>query len=405
MLRRLLFVLLLGATTASFAQPRICIDHDTIAFGDRPIGTSASVTVTVSNCGGAPFSFTDVSVHPATGPGFVVDATCTTGMTLSAGQSCTAVVRFAPSVAGQESGGLWLRNTTSAPTQLVTFYGRGTGAAAGSSSLGFAPPLLQFPDTAAGASASVGLELRNLGAADITLTALVLNGPAAHDFYGTGDCVVGGTIPAGGSCHLDMVFTPQALGPRVANLNVDAPELASLAILRLAGNGVPATVSSTPPIVDIVEFHHAALDGYFLTADPAEIAMLDGGGLGGAWTRTGRVLRGWPAIVAVTNAVDACRFVGTPGIGPDSHFYTVTASECAAVRHDAFWTYEGIAFRVLPLSDTGACAAGASIVQRFYKPAADVTGIRHRYVTMQVDVDAMKSAGWLLEGPVFCSGP
>jgi len=406
MLRCLPCLLLLVVSTASLAQSRICIDHDTITFGDRPVGTSATVAVTVSSCGSASFSFIDVSVYPATGAGFTIDSTCATGMTLPAGQSCTAVVRFAPTTAGQQSGALWLRNTTSTPAQLVTFYGRGTSCAAGTSTLAFSPSLLQFDDTALGAtSASVRLELQNRGSVAITLSALVMNGPAAYDFNGTGDCAVGRAIPAGGSCHLDMVFTPVALGSRIANLNVDAPQLASLAILRLAGAGVSAAVSAPPAAVDIVEFHHASLDHYFLTADAAEIAMIDAGGLGSEWSRTGRRLRGWATSTPVTGAVDTCRFFGTPGLGPDSHFYTVDADECAAVKSDAFWTYEGIAFRVLPRSSAGACPTGASVVQRVYKPAADVTGIRHRYVTTQGDVETMKAAGWVLEGPVFCSAP
>ena len=406
MLRFLPSLLLLVVATTSFAQSRICIDHDTITFGDRPVGTSATVKVTVSSCGSAPFRFTDVSVYPSTGAAFSIDSTCATGMALPAGESCAAVVRFAPTTAGQQSGALWLRNTTSTPTQLVTFYGRGTSAAAGTSSLAFSPALLQFDDTALGTtSASVRLELQNRGAAAITPSALVLNGPAAYDFNGSGDCAVGRAIPAGGSCHLDMVFTPGALGSRIANLNVDAPQLASLAILRLAGTGVAASVSVLPPAVDIVEFHHTALDHYFLTADPGEIAMIDAGGLGSAWSRTGRSFHGWSASIAATGAVDACRFFGTPGLGPASHFYTVDSGECAAVKNDAFWTYEGIAFRVLPLSSAGACPTGVSVVQRLYKPAADVTGIRHRYVTSADDVEAMKAAGWMLEGPVFCSAP
>src|SRR5512140_3079330 len=135
MILRSLVVLLVLIPVSVFAQSRFCIDRDTITFGDRPIGSSTSVTVTVSNCGSDPYSFTDVSVHPSTGPGFGVSAACSTGMTLAPGQSCTAAVTFAPTTAGQQSGALWLRNTTNTPTQLVTFYARGTSASAGTSSL------------------------------------------------------------------------------------------------------------------------------------------------------------------------------------------------------------------------------------------------------------------------------
>jgi len=401
---RLLAVLLALFPVSAFAQSRFCIDRDTITFGDHPVGSSTSVTVTVSNCGSAPYSFTDVSVHPSTGSGYKVNAACATGMVLQPSQSCTANVTFAPAAAGQQSGALWLRNTTNTPTQLVTFYGRGTTASAGTSSLTFSPPFLQFDDTQVGRSSNaVRLDLRNMGSVAIVPSALVLNGPGAYDFDGNGDCAVGRAIPAGGSCHLDMIFTPQDTGARIANLNVDAPQLPSLAILRVAGTGTAALSNPTPAATDIVEFHHATLDHYFLTADAAEIAFIDGGGLGPAWTRTGRTLRGWPVDAAVNGAADACRFFGTPGAGPDSHFYTVDAGECSAVRKDPFWTYEGIAFRVLPLASNGSCAPGAAVVQRMLKSASDVTGIRHRYVIAGADIAAMRNAGWMLEGPVFCS--
>jgi hypothetical protein len=69
----LLAVIALLPTLAA-AQSRICTDRDTIVFGDRPVGSTSSTRVTVSNCGSAPFSFTDVSVHSATGPAFHVAA-------------------------------------------------------------------------------------------------------------------------------------------------------------------------------------------------------------------------------------------------------------------------------------------------------------------------------------------
>ncbi len=403
LLARTLFLLTLTLLPGLALAQRICVDRDVIVFGDRPVGSSTIVTVTVSNCGTAPFSFTDVSVHPSTGPAFRVRSGCVTGAALQPGEACTADVEFAPTIAGQESGGLWLRNTTITPSQLITFYGRGMTSAAGTSTLAFAPSPLQFGDTPPGStSASIRLDLQNRGSVAITPSALVVNGPDAYDFNGTGDCAVGHAIPAGGSCHLDMVFTPQALGTRVANLIVDAPQLASLAILQITGTGAVAVDAN--PAVDIVEFRHTELDHYFLTAEPAEVDFIDRGGLGPAWVRTGRHLRGWPAGAAApqAEAVAACRFFGTPGLGPDSHFYTVDAGECAAVKQDPYWTFEGLAFRVLPLVG-GGCGSGADVVQRLFKPAADVTGIRHRYVISGDDVAAMLAAGWVLEGPVFCS--
>ena len=114
-----------SAVTEAVAGGRICTSNDTFMFGNRSVGSSTTATATVTSCGDAPWSFTDVSVHPATGPAFRVSTTCTTGLTLAPGATCTVSVVFAPAAPGQTSGGLWLHNTTTTPDQLITFYGRG----------------------------------------------------------------------------------------------------------------------------------------------------------------------------------------------------------------------------------------------------------------------------------------
>lgn len=53
-------------------------------------------------------------------------------------------------------------------------------------------------------------------------------------------CGVGDTIPADATCHKSLLFRPQAVGMRRANLIIDSPQLASLAILQLSGNGQAA---------------------------------------------------------------------------------------------------------------------------------------------------------------------
>src|ERR1700676_2869460 len=89
-----------SAVTEALAGGRICTSNDTFMFGSRSVGSSATATATVTNCGDAPWSFTDVSVHPATGPAFRVSTTCTTGLTLAPGATCTVSVRFAPTTPG-----------------------------------------------------------------------------------------------------------------------------------------------------------------------------------------------------------------------------------------------------------------------------------------------------------------
>ena len=234
------------ATTPAHADGRYCSSRDVVQFGSRAIDTSTTANVTISNCGDRPWSFTSVNVDSATGPAFHVDTTCATSLALAPGQSCTIGIVFAPQAVGQTSGALWLHNSTTVPDQLVTFYGRGIDAQAGTSTLVFSPASAAFAAQALGTqSAPLAVQLMNLGPAVLTPNAIVINGPAAYDFPGVADtCRVGAAIPAGESCQISIFFEPQDIGARYANLVIDAPQLGSLAILQIAGLGVKATVDN-----------------------------------------------------------------------------------------------------------------------------------------------------------------
>jgi hypothetical protein len=404
----LALVLAALAATGAQAAARICISADTLFFGEQAVGSSSTATARVSNCGDASFGFTDVGVHAATAPSFHVTTSCATGASLGVGDSCSVTVRFDPLAPGQVSGALWLHNTTSTPDQLITFYGRGVDARAGSAALTFAPAAATFPTTAVGQSSAVQVILaQNTGTSPVVPSAIVINGAAPYDFRGEAhgeidECFVGNSIPPGGACRFNLYFAPTATGTRRATLLIDAPQLAALAALALRGEGV---VDAAPETVEVVEFNHSPTGQYFLTADAAEIAFLDSGGLGRDWLRTGYRFRAFPrGSTLPVDAREACRFFGTPGVGPGEHFYTVDAAECAQVAADPHWTAEGTAFRALPAL-AGRCAAGYDAIVRLWKAGADDAGSRHRYASDPALVAAMAQSGWVVEGPVFCVLP
>jgi hypothetical protein len=394
-------------SSSAAAASRMCTSADTLSFGQRAIGTSTSASVTVSNCGDAPFTFTDVSVHAATNPAYRIETSCATALTLAPLESCALAVFFEPIEPGQASGALWLHNTTANPDQLVTFYGRGVDAQAGTATLAFSPAVADFGAQAVGSeSASLTLALVNTGAATLVPSALVVNGPNPYDFRSAAhntasDCGVGKPIAPGASCTLLFYFRPQQQGTRNAYLVVDAPQLATLAFVALIGTGA-ATPTPQPATLDVVEFHNRSDDQYFITADAGEIALLDGGGLGPDWSRTGVSFRAWLRDADDPRALPVCRFFGTPGFGPESHFYTAYANECAAVRANAHWIEEGVTFRAMLPSSTG-CPDRFLTVSRFWKPGNAVTETRHRYVVDASLGATMRGAGWVAEGPVFCA--
>ena len=147
-----------------------------------------------------------------------------------------------------------------------------------------------------------------------------------------------------------------------------------------------------------VEFYNRGLDHYFITLSPVEINDLDTGVHGG-WERTGLRFLAYQSPTPGTQPV--CRFYRTPGFG-DSHFYSASASECAAVTANPQtypgWTFESpnVFYIALPNATTGACAAGTQPVWRFYNQRT----INHRYTADHAVRDDMRAdpGTWTPEG-------
>lgn len=150
-----------------------------------------------------------------------------------------------------------------------------------------------------------------------------------------------------------------------------------------------------------VEFFNVDLRHYFITSNAAEQKSIDSGGAGPGWQRTGNNFRLWvPEVGVPVGAVPVCRFYGTPGRGPNSHFYTASGAECAAVKRDAGWTYEGIAFYVLPPQNDQ--CVGSQPVYRAYNNGFVRNDSNHRYSTQLGVLQAMTAQGWSVEGVAFC---
>jgi len=150
---------------------------------------------------------------------------------------------------------------------------------------------------------------------------------------------------------------------------------------------------------EVVEFHHAAFNHYFMSADPVEIYALDTGYFTG-WTRTGysfMALATGSRAGPTMNPV--CRYYGLPAAGLDSHFYSADAAECFRVNRDYGneWQIESDNVFQIDLPDvaTGACPGGAIPVYRIFNGRKDAN---HRYTTSTVVRAQMEEAGWIREG-------
>ncbi len=144
-----------------------------------------------------------------------------------------------------------------------------------------------------------------------------------------------------------------------------------------------------------VEYFHAGFGHYFVTASVQEIAALDAGSQAG-WNRTGEAFgvlaSGAPGAVAV------CRFWSGQSFAPKtSHFYTPLAAECALVKNNPAWVYEGEVFALTLADSAGACASGSLPLYRLYNDGQGGAP-NHRYTTSAAIRSQMLAQGWVAEG-------
>jgi uncharacterized protein (DUF1800 family) len=155
------------------------------------------------------------------------------------------------------------------------------------------------------------------------------------------------------------------------------------------------------PTANVVEYYNASLNHFFITASPDEAAMLDQGVVVRGWKRTGVTWSAWANAGDSVTAAPVCRFFGTPGEGPNSHFYTADVNECAAAQQNPEWNFEAIAFYI-DVPQLGACKAGTTPVYRSFYPGADVTQSNYRYLPDMTMFEHMAGSS-ILEGLVMCS--
>lgn len=167
------------------------------------------------------------------------------------------------------------------------------------------------------------------------------------------------------------------------------------AALGLASFGAASVSAAT---ATAVEYFHADFNHYFFTAAAAEAASLDAATGPGGWARTGQTFTVEPNALTGLNPV--CRFFST-AFGPkSSHFFTADVAECAQVRTNSSWQFEGTAFHA-HVPAAGLCPVGTAALYRLYNNGQGAAP-NHRYTTCASIRDRMASRGWIAEGVAMC---
>jgi len=230
------------------------------------------------------------------------------------------------------------------------------------------------------------------------------------------------TFPAdGATVSRTVVATPIADGV------AEGTESLTLAVAAGSGNydgvglSATATISDNAPVagiiveyVDTADFPNAPGGHFFYSSDPAEQAAVDAGAAG-QFNRTGRQFR-------TGGTAPVCRFYGSVSPGPNSHFFTVDAAECNALKSAQVvptptnvqqWNYERNEYSTTPVVVAGdgsrSCPAGTAPLYRAYNNAFTLAGTKnpwdsnHRFTPVQSDVAALVAQGWRDEGIAFCT--
>ena len=138
----------------------------------------------------------------------------------------------------------------------IAAYIANPAAGDGAAGIALSATTLTFPSQSLGTtSAAQTVTVSNTGTAVLNLTALTFGGVASAEFARAGTCQVGANVAAGGSCSLQVTFTPAASGARNATLTISHNAASGTSTLTLVGTGAlaPAAASVTPTTLSFTQ--------------------------------------------------------------------------------------------------------------------------------------------------------
>lgn len=238
-------VVLSGTGTAR--QGTITISPTSLTFASQTVGTtSAAQTVTVSNTGGVPVTFSSIVTT-----GDFAGATTTQCPSIAVeGTPCIFQITFKPTAAGTRTGAITFTENATGSPQTVTLTGT---AVNGPATVTVSPTSLAFASqTVNSTSPAQNVTVTNTGTGPVNFTSFSITGENSGSFAlassGTSACNPTGTLAANSSCTIGVTFTPTTTGGLSATLSIadnatGSPQLVSL---NGTGNNSPVTITIPP---------------------------------------------------------------------------------------------------------------------------------------------------------------
>ena len=201
-----------------------------LSFGSVTVGSNQALSETVTNTGGSSVTISQVGIS---GTGFSLTG-ITAPVTLTAGQSTSFTVTFAPQSAASANGNVTITSNASNPTLTIPLSGTGAAAAG---QLTVTPTTLGLGSVVVGTSGTASGSLTASGA-NVTVTAVSSN----NSVFSVGGLALPVTIPAGQSASFTVTFSPQVSASASATLTFTTNAQPSTTTEALTGTGTPAPV-------------------------------------------------------------------------------------------------------------------------------------------------------------------
>ena len=187
-----------------------------LSFGYLPLQTTASQSVQVTNCGGAPLTFSSIASNNAA---FTVPASsngCTGSIAVNG--SCTVSVEFAPTAVQAYPGQLTFTSNASVAISSISLNGSGGAPSAGFGPPGFTQNLI-FPSELVGqTSPAEFIGLYNNGTVPLTIYLSQISVTSGFTLTSGGTCT--SSLPAYQSCLISIEFAPTTVGTFNGTLSV-----------------------------------------------------------------------------------------------------------------------------------------------------------------------------------------
>jgi Abnormal spindle-like microcephaly-assoc'd, ASPM-SPD-2-Hydin len=237
-----------NGTGAANTNPVANLSPATLTFPSQTVKTtSATLPVTLTNTGSAALALTSIAISGAEAAEFAQTNTC--GNSVAAGATCTVNVTFTPAATGSRSAQLQINDNAAGSPQIVAIIG--TAIAISSPVVTLAPASLNFGNQSVGvASPTLAVTLDNTGNSALSISSIAISGANAADFAETSNCT--GSVAAGASCSISVVFTPAQLSSRSGQIVITDNASGSPHQIALSGSGTSANtpnfaVSAAPP--------------------------------------------------------------------------------------------------------------------------------------------------------------